>query len=70
MTIQKKVVLCYFSVAFLFILAHFGATAQTVIPDEKIKTNVSSLNNSLETLLQLQPKRFEYNTYALPDRGI
>ena len=62
MTFQKKFVLLYLAAAAFIVLANYGAHAQQVIPDYKLKTNVSSLNNSLEYIMQLQPKRFQYNT--------
>jgi len=62
MTFQKKYVLVYLVVAAFIIIANYGAHAQQVIPDYKLKTNISALNNSLEYIVQLQPKRFEYNT--------
>jgi hypothetical protein len=62
MNYQKKVVACYFVVAAIIVLANYRAHAQEVLSDYKIKTNISSINNSLEYISQLQPKRFEYNT--------
>ncbi len=62
MTLQTKSVLYYFIIAFSCILFHYSASAQHVIPDANLKTNVSSLTNSLDYINALQPKRFEYNT--------
>ena len=62
MSLQTKSVLYYFIIAFSCILFHYGATAQHVIPDASLKTNVSTLTNSLDYIKALQPKRFEYNT--------
>lgn len=62
MTLQTKSVLFYFIIAFSCILFHYGATAQQVIPDATLKTNISTLTNSLDYINALQPKRFEYNT--------
>ena len=64
MSFQMKFVAYYFAIAVAFILVHHGTVAQHVLPDAKIKTNVSSLNNSLDYIRLLQPKRFEYNTYT------
>ncbi|MDB5262386.1 MAG: topoisomerase [Adhaeribacter sp.] len=66
MTYQKKFVLLYLVSAAFIIMANYGAHAQEVIPDHKLKTNISSLNNSLESIMQLQPKRFQYNTRQYP----
>ena len=64
MTLQTKSVLFYFIIAFSCVLFHYGATAQHIIPDVSLKTNVSTLTNSLDYIDALQPKRFEYNTSA------
>lgn len=63
MSFQMKFTAFYFAVAFCLVLAH-GALGQQVLPDAKIKTNVSSITNALEYITALQPKRFEYNTGA------
>lgn len=62
MSFQKKFVLFYLVAAAFVIIANYGAHAQEFIPDHKLKTNVSALNNSLAYVVQLQPKRFQYNT--------
>jgi hypothetical protein len=66
MTFQKRFVLFYLVASSFIIMANYAAHAQEVIPDYKLKNNVSSLNNSLEYVMQLQPKRFQYNTRQYP----
>ena len=63
MSFQKKYLTLYLIFGAFVILCNYAAHAQHVIPDHKIKTNVSTLNNSLEYISQLEPKRFEYNTH-------
>lgn len=61
MTLQTKIIGLYFIVAFCCIITHYSASAQHVIPDADLKTNVSSITNSLDYIKVLQPKRFEYD---------
>ena len=63
MSFQAKFVSFYFVLVLSFVLVH-GALGQEVLPDTKIKTNVSSLNNALDYITALQPRRFEYDTHA------
>lgn len=63
MSFQKKYLTFYLVIGAFIILANYAAHAQEVVSDYKLKTNVSSINNSLEYISQLQPKRFEYNNH-------
>jgi len=41
-----------------------GSATWTVISDQRVKTNIRDYERGLDTLLQLAPKRFEYNGLA------
>jgi len=41
-----------------------GSATWTVISDQRVKTNIRSYERGLDTLLQLAPKRYEYNGLA------
>ncbi|MFT3746918.1 MAG: tail fiber domain-containing protein [Agriterribacter sp.] len=55
-TINIKKVILFFS----FVFASAVLFAQD-IPDTKIKKNIEPINNPLQRLIQLEPKKFEYN---------
>ena len=70
MSFQMRFVAYYFVAALALILVHHSTSAQQVLPDTKIKTNISSLYNSIDQIKQLQPKRFEYNTVAFSNLNL